>query len=335
MLLFILHLYVYLPFYVPKQDPVVFKCILGEEVVRTIELTNPSSKPVTYMVKYEGSEDFKMLGDNKFRIEPKDVYKYQVKFVSRLSAPVKGKIMFINVKENSLTAAALVFELKSEIVGRTSDRIWNISGILYEQVEFPIEVHNKFTSAEIVDFSITYQTEYIFEKTGRGKNAAPPLPKDQQIQTIYGKHDNIKIRKNGSANLTLNYIPTCYYTTKTTIFFLNPIIGEFQHEIIASVEPPGTTSEIRPPMTLSVDQIVNWEYAVNSKNEQISRAKKAIEALKKSKKGAAKDVKETKTENVSVVSRGETFIIEVPPNPFITAKENIVITEKKDDKKNK
>lgn len=32
------------------------------------------------------------------------------------------------------------------------------------------------------------------------------------------------------------------YTTKTTIFFLNPIIGEFQHEIIASVEPPGAIS---------------------------------------------------------------------------------------------
>ena len=71
---------------------------------------------------------------------------------------MKGKIMFINVKENSLTAAALVFELKSDIIGRTSDRIWNISGILYEQVEFPIEVYNKFTAAEMVDFAITYQT---------------------------------------------------------------------------------------------------------------------------------------------------------------------------------
>lgn len=134
MLLFILHLYVYLPFYVPKQEPVVFKCILGEEVVRAIELTNPSSKAVTYQVRYEGSEDFKIMGEEKFRIEPKEVYKFQVKFVSRVSTPVKGKIMFINVKENSLTAAALVFELQSEIVGRTSDRIWNISGILYEQV---------------------------------------------------------------------------------------------------------------------------------------------------------------------------------------------------------
>lgn len=29
MLLFLLHLYVYLPFYTPKADPIVFKCVLG------------------------------------------------------------------------------------------------------------------------------------------------------------------------------------------------------------------------------------------------------------------------------------------------------------------
>lgn len=66
--MFILHMYVYLPFYVPKQEPVVFKCILGEEVIRTIELTNPSNKAVTYVARYEGSEDFQLLSEEKFRI---------------------------------------------------------------------------------------------------------------------------------------------------------------------------------------------------------------------------------------------------------------------------
>lgn len=67
-------------------------------MVRSIELSNPSSKPVTYSVKYEGCDDFKMMSDSKFRIEPKETFKFQVKFVSRVSASVKGKIMFINVK---------------------------------------------------------------------------------------------------------------------------------------------------------------------------------------------------------------------------------------------
>ncbi len=38
-------------------------------------------------------------------------------------------------------------------------------------------------------------------------------------------------------------------------------------------------------MTLSVDQIINWDYQINPKNDMISRAKKAIEVLKKNKKG--------------------------------------------------
>lgn len=41
-------------------------------------------------------------------------------------------------------------------------------------------------------------------------------------------------------------------------------------------------------MNLSVDQIQNWEYALNPKNEQVSRAKKAIESLKKKKGGKDK-----------------------------------------------
>ncbi len=45
-------------------------------------------------------------------------------------------------------------------------------------------------------------------------------------------------------------------------------------------------AEIRPTMTLSVDQIANWDYQLNPKNDMISRAKKAIETLKKTKKGS-------------------------------------------------
>ena len=77
---------------------------------------------------------------------------------------------------------------------------------------------------------------------GYNKNEKPSLPVEEQIQTIYGKVDNVKIRKNGSVTLTLNYIPTSFYTTRTIIYFTNSIVGEFQHEIVGSVEPPSVTS---------------------------------------------------------------------------------------------
>jgi hypothetical protein len=67
------------------------------------------------------------------------------------------------------------------------------------------------------------------------------------------------------------------------IYFTNAIVGEFQHEIIGTVEPPTVAAEIRPPMTLTVDQVVNWEWVLNPKNDAIGRAKKVIEGLKRKK----------------------------------------------------
>lgn len=46
----------------------MFKCVLGEEVTRTIELNNPSNKPVNYLVKYEGCDDFKLINNEPFKI---------------------------------------------------------------------------------------------------------------------------------------------------------------------------------------------------------------------------------------------------------------------------
>ena len=38
MILFVMQLFNALPHYIPKEKPIVFNCILGEEVVKTIEL---------------------------------------------------------------------------------------------------------------------------------------------------------------------------------------------------------------------------------------------------------------------------------------------------------
>lgn len=58
-------------------------------------------------------------------------------------------------------------------------------------------------------------------------------------------------------------------------------MGEFQHEIIANVEPPPIIAEIRPSMVLSVDQTANYEYSLFFKNESLAKAKKAVEVFKK------------------------------------------------------
>ena len=71
MILFLMHLWFNLPHYLPKGGAEVFKCVLGEEVIKDIELKNNSSnKVLAYWVKLEGSTDFSIEKD-EVRLDPK------------------------------------------------------------------------------------------------------------------------------------------------------------------------------------------------------------------------------------------------------------------------
>ncbi len=79
-----------MPHYIPKCSPILFECVLGEELVKEIELINPTNKEINYWVSYDGSVDFsiKNAGNIDYdcvKIEPKSKIVYKVKFTSRLS----------------------------------------------------------------------------------------------------------------------------------------------------------------------------------------------------------------------------------------------------------
>jgi hypothetical protein len=72
MVLLVLHLFNTLPSYIPRGGgPVVFECVLGGECVRNLELHNPAAKAISYYVRYEGAPDFRLEGEESFRIDPK------------------------------------------------------------------------------------------------------------------------------------------------------------------------------------------------------------------------------------------------------------------------
>jgi hypothetical protein len=51
MLIFLERLYLILPSYLQKGDPVIFSCAMGQSVTKVIQITNPSKHPVTYIAK--------------------------------------------------------------------------------------------------------------------------------------------------------------------------------------------------------------------------------------------------------------------------------------------
>ena len=68
----------------------------------------------------EAHPDFSLESEESLIIEPKSTYKARIKFTSRISDPVTGRVTFTNKKESNISAAALVFDLKSNITGRKS-----------------------------------------------------------------------------------------------------------------------------------------------------------------------------------------------------------------------
>jgi hypothetical protein len=43
-----------LPSYLQKGDSVLFSCALGQTLTKSIEISNPSKNPITYIAKVEG-----------------------------------------------------------------------------------------------------------------------------------------------------------------------------------------------------------------------------------------------------------------------------------------
>lgn len=72
MLLLTLYMYNTLPMYVPQAD-LLFRAKIHQKLVQTIQLTNPTTKPITYTIRLDGSPYFKVLVDT-ITIDAKSEY---------------------------------------------------------------------------------------------------------------------------------------------------------------------------------------------------------------------------------------------------------------------
>ncbi|CAD8106047.1 unnamed protein product [Paramecium primaurelia] len=279
MIMMLVQFFFALPYYVPQKDPIFFSCVLGEEVIKSIELKNPTQKPISYWVKYEGHPDFQLDGDESIKIEPDVPYQYKIKFTSRISQPVTGRVIFTNKKESNVQAAALVFELKSSITGRKSEKQWNVSSILYEIFDFQIQITNKFLFDGDFQIIITHEKKQQDQQKKRGKQVIQQIQQqnqEEEFPAFFCQQDRIRIRKNQTINLILQYIPLIMETHKCQIVFTDPQVGEFQHDLQGTVELPNLSGEFKPDKLLYVEQTIQIPYQIPFKNEQILRARQQI-----------------------------------------------------------
>ena len=78
MLLVVLYLYQNLPQYLPRTA-IEFSGVLGQTIVKAIELRNPSKTAITYYVTMEGSPDF-TIDTQTLSLEPQATVAFPVEF---------------------------------------------------------------------------------------------------------------------------------------------------------------------------------------------------------------------------------------------------------------
>jgi len=190
LLLFCVQLYQGLPHYIPKAQ-IEFPAVLGDLVTKNIELSNPSKTPISYWVKLVGSPDFS-VEEQQVKIDPGSTISFPVRFQSRISTVVKGKVIFTNKKEGNVQAAAMVFELVSNVYERNSVEIIQKSTKIYKALQIDLHVENAFNSDVLFNVHILYERN---DKKGAG-------PKGKQAGASKGA--STKGGKAGDKNAAAN-----------------------------------------------------------------------------------------------------------------------------------
>jgi len=286
--LFAVQLYQSLPHYIPKAT-IEFPAVLGDLVTKNIELSNPSRSTIAYNVKNVGSEDFTIESED-VRIEPGQTIAFPVRFQSRISTLVKGKVIFTNKKEGNVQAAAMVFELVSNVYERNSVEIIMKSTKLYKSQQIDLQVENGFPS------DVMFTIQVLYERAGGAKKpidgqkagakgaggkagAAAKGAKGGSSQggqsgvpdPFYCKMEAIKIRKNNSAMIPIIFLPFELGIHKCHIIFTDEAVGEVQYTIVGKAELP----EILDTWTgdCNSEEPFTFKKVINFKNDRLEQAK--------------------------------------------------------------
>lgn len=325
-MLFVLSLYQGLPHYIPKAK-IVFPCTLGEKVVKNIELTNPSAnKSVSYWVKLEGSPDYSIEGTEFITMLPNNSISFPVSFQSRVTNPPQiAKLSFTHrTQEGSTIASALVFQLISNVHSRVSQATYEIETPLYKLVQKEIELKNIYPQDAEFTIQIFQKEKPEAVKDKRKKTATIDPPTLKFPNPFFIKNDKIKVKKNSSTYVGVQFIPLEYETQSADIAFIDERVGEVQYTIVGKVLLPESV-EI-PSVKADMGDTISVQIPLDPKNKQLELAKaKMKERYQSSQKTKERDAL---NEMLKKLQCEESTVYEVFSNsPFFTAPSTISISE--------
>ena len=279
MVLLLAHLFKTLPFYVPRGT-IEFKCSLQEKLTKEISFSSPGSKSINYAVNLFGHKDFSISSDT-LKIDGKSPDVFTVSYFAHTSLPATGRVIFQNRKNGKSIAGAVVFDLKAEVVARSSRQVLALPSVnLYELGSFEIFVENPFEKD--VEFKITVEHSRV-ESSKPDKQARKAMAKKDAAEleaarraaqlsppSFFVKTDRLSVKKGGSAKLILHYLPLTFETHRAFLIFLDPKVGELQYEVCTKPSQPNSLDSFK--FIQHVESFSALELAIPAKNNFFAQA---------------------------------------------------------------
>ena len=113
MLIYMVYLFQTLPQIIPKSA-VKFQATLGNDVLKHIELTNPTNKPIVYSARLEGHRDF-TIDQTAIRLEPRSSANFGVAYKPTIAKASESRLVFTSRGDGGAAlASSLVFVLEGD-----------------------------------------------------------------------------------------------------------------------------------------------------------------------------------------------------------------------------
>ena len=288
MVLFLTMLFQNFQHFYPK-DTIQFSCILGDSIVKSITLMNPTNKTLEYSIKHEGNECFNYPNLNEIKIDPNKEIEYQITFKSKFSNKVDGKVYFINRRPGwASQAAPIVYNLVSNITGRRSLEYKIISTNLYSQFAYKLQVKMPFPNQK-GEFEVHLEQKKKFsvqkKKVGKAITKGNSNELLYKVFTLKGEEDGKAIVKfnnpDGTAEVTIYYLPVELDTYECNVIFLKENVGEFQYTIEGRVERPMAKKAETIEETCNVDEMKEFYLEINLENSYLRNAVDMLKPMEK------------------------------------------------------
>ena len=253
MMLFCIYLFNLLPSLIPRAT-IGFDGRLNDNVVKHIELTNPSGKTLVYTIRIDGSKEFRCA--DSLKIGARDKIKFPVNCFHKIRGLAKAQIFFIGERvAGGAAGVTLVFDLESSAKTFKRTEVIVKHTKLYDQIFFEIPVkncdieHETILNVSLVPLQPVAKGAVRSNSPKRGNGGSGASSKKTNVtssallpdMTFWTKVSTMKLKRKANNVIIINFVPLQFCGHSCLVFIKDDLVGETCYELQVKVDLPVQT----------------------------------------------------------------------------------------------